>query len=278
MKKRPLLATAAFALISVMAAGNAAAAPLSGLEGFGKPVSDEALGTMRGKFVAPSGITYFGIMMSSSWQDANGVTTSATLLFDIDFASAAAGSQQVTPQLMISWHRECLNCGDSSMDLANFGQSASDGYVALTGNGGSIPIGSLNTVTGVVQSQQIAGSDNQSRNMMTIEIVPAGSIKQDTTGMTALTGNGETEHFEDGDTLQFNASDHQLGLSITDQNGAIQQNVNGMLGQFAQHVLISGNDISASNTMDLMVGIDPNAAAQRLNVENALSAMKGMGF
>jgi hypothetical protein len=278
MKKRRLLATAAFALISVVAAGNAVAAPLSGLEGFGKPLSDQALGTMRGKFVAPSGITYFGIMMSSSWQDASGITTSATLLFDIDFAAAAAGSGQVMPQLMISWSRACPTCGDSSMDLTNFGASASNGYVALTGTGGSIPVGSLDTVTGVVQSQQIAGSDNQSRNLMTIEIVPAGSIKQDTTGMTALTGNGETEHFDDGDTLQFNDSDHQLGLSITDQNGAIQQNVNSMIGQFAQHVLIAGNGISASNSMDLMIGIDPNAAAQRLNVQNALTAMKGMGF
>lgn len=278
MKKRLLLTTAAAVLVSVIAAGNAAAAPLSGLEGLGKPLSDQALGTMRGKFVAPSGISYFGIMMSSSWQDASGVTTSATLLFDIDFAAAAAGSGQVMPQLMIKWSRDCASCGDSSMDLTNFGASASSGYVALTGNGAAIPIGSLDTVTGVVQSQQIAGSDNQSRNLMTIEIVPAGSIKQDTAGMTALTGNGETEHFVDGDTLQFNASDHQLGLSITDQNGAIEQNVNGMLGQFAQHVLISGNDITASNSMDLIVGMNPNAEAQRLNVQNALSAMKGMGF
>ncbi|HEX5239149.1 MAG TPA: hypothetical protein VFW39_11890 [Sphingomicrobium sp.] len=276
MKKRPLLATAAFTLISVMPVGTAVAAPVSGLEGLGKPVSDEALGTMRGKFVAPSGITYFGIVMSSSWQDSNGITTAATLLFDINFA--AAGSGQPVPQLMISWSRECPNCGDSSMDLTNFGASASNGYVALTGNGSSVPIGSLDSVTGAVQSQQIAGSDNQSRNLMTIEIVPAASINPDTSGMTALAGNGQTEQFGDGETLQFNVSDRQLGLSISGRNGAVEQNVDGMLGQLAQHVLISGSDITASNSMDLMVGIDPAAAAQRLNIQGALSAMKGMGF
>jgi hypothetical protein len=43
-------------------------------------------------------------------------------------------------------------------------------------------------------------------------------------------------------------------------------------------VLISGSDILATNTMSLMIGIDPSAAAKALSVQGALTAMKGMGF
>ena len=273
MKTRPMLLAAAAIFASVAIAEPAVATPLSGMEGLGKPVSDEALADMRGKFVAPSGLAYFGVVMSSSWQGADGITTAATLLFSIDFSSNTTGSTQITPQLMVSWNRECPTCGDSSMDVAGAGS----GYMAVTADGASIPVGSLGTATGVVQSQQIAGSDNFSRNNMGIEIVPAGSMKFDTSGMTALT-HGETEHFDDGDTIQFNYADHQLGLTMTDQHGALQQNVDGNIGQIAQHVLISGNNIAAQNNMNLMIGFDPAAAARQMNIQNALSVMKGIGF
>jgi hypothetical protein len=277
MKTRPMLLAAAAIFASITVAQPAFAAPLSGMEGLGKPVSDAALADMRGKFVAPSGLAYFGVVMSSSWQGSDGITTAATLLFSIDFSSNGTGPTQITPQLMISWNRECPTCGDGSMDVSGFGAAAGSGYMAVTADGVTIPVGSLGTATGVVQSQQIAGSDNYSRNNMGIEIVPAGSMHFDTTGMTALT-HGETEHFDDGDTLQFNYTDHQLGLSMTDQHGALQQSVDGNIGQIAQHVLITGNNISAQNNMNLMIGFDPTAAARQMNIQNALSVMKGMGF
>jgi hypothetical protein len=275
MKKLTILTGAVFAFICMMAVPPALAEPVSGLEGLGKHVSDQELGNMRGKFVAPSGIAYFGIAMTSSWQGADGITTSANLLFSIDFAGSNSG--QPMPHLMVSWSRECAECGDSSMDVSAFGPSANGSYVALTGNGASIPVGALDSATGAVQTQQITGSDNQSRNAMTIEIVPADSIVNNTTGMTPLTST-ESQHFSDGDTLQFDYSNHGVGIVMTDQSGALRQGVNGDLGQLAQHMLISGNDIVASNNMNLTIGIDPNAAAHQLNVQNALSAMKGLGF
>jgi len=274
MKKRLLVTSAVFAF-SLTLASPALASPESGLEGLGTPVSDEALGDIRGKFAAPSGIAYFGIVMASSWQGSDGITTAAKLLFSIDFAGGGSGNP--TPQLMVSWSRECPECGDQTMDVSGFGPSANAGYLAITGDGVSIPVGSLDTATGVVQSQQIAGSDNQSRNLMSIQIVPAGSANYDTSGMTALT-SGQTQHFDDGDTLQFNYSPQQVGLAMSDQSGALQQSVNGNLGQLAQHVLISGSDVVANNSMTLMIGVDPAAAAQRLSVQNALQAMKGFGF
>ena len=278
MKKHQLLVAAALAIGAAMSAAPAGAATLSGLEGLGKPVSDTALGNMRGKFVTPSGITYFGILMSSSWQDSAGVTTAATLLFSVSFAQGTNGSKTGTPELLVSWSRECDQCGDGSMDVSGFGSSASNGYVALGSNGATIPVGSLGSVTGIVQTQQIAGSDNQSHNVMNIEIVPAASLSYDTTGMSPLGAQGATQQFDDGDTLHFIKNGHELGLSMTDQNGALEQNINSNIGQLAQNVLINGNGIIANNSIDLMVGFDPAVAAQSLNVQNALSVMKGMGY
>ena len=272
-----LLIAASVAVLSSTISMPAYAAPSSGLEGLGKPVSDEAMSDMRGKFVAPSGISYFGIEMTSSWQGNDGVTTAATLLFSIDFAHTSSGN--VVPHLMMTWSRDCTKCGDTSMDVSGFGPAAGNGYVMLTGNGNTIPVGSLGTATGVVQTQQIAGSDNQSRNGMTIEIVPASSINHDTTGLTDLAGAGNVSHqFADGDTLQFNYTNHQVGFSMTDQNGALQQNVDGNIGQFAQHILIDGNGVIASNNMNLMIGIDATTTAQRISIQNALATMKGQGF
>jgi hypothetical protein len=147
----------------------------------------------------------------------------------------------------------------------------------LTGDGVSIPVGALDSLTGAVQTQQVTGSDNQTRNAMSIEIVPAASIVNNASGMTELTGT-QAQQFSDGDTLQFDYSNHGVGIVMTDQSGALRQGVNGDVGQLAQHLLVSGSDIVASNNMNLTIGIDPNAAAHQLNVQNALSAMKGLGF
>jgi hypothetical protein len=269
MKTRILL-TAGLLIMGGTFAAPACAAPLSGLEDLGTPVSDQTLDTMRGKFVAPIGVTYFGIVMSSSWQGSDGITTAATLLLSIDFAAAAAGSSSGKPIVMVSWSRACTSCDDTSMDVSGFTQGAS-GYVA-------IPVGGLNTVNGVVQDQQIAGSDNKSANAMSIELVPSGAANFDVSGMTALAPGQHSQTFTDGDTLQFNYSNHQLGLAMTDQNGALQQSVNGNVGQVAQDILIGGNNVVAFNNMSVMVGLDPTAATQRLSVQNALTSMKGLGF
>ncbi len=229
MKMRRLL-TACLLLLAGAVAAPACAAPLSGLEGIGTPVSDQTLDAMRGKFVAPEGVTYFGILMSSSWQGSDGITTSANFLLSIDFAAAAAGSSSGMPVVMVSWARQCTTCDDPSMDVSGFTPGA-NGYVA-------IPVGGLNTVTGVVQDQQIAGSDNRSANVMSIVLVPSGSAVLNTSGMTALAPGQQSKTFTDGDTLQFSYSNQQLGLAMTDQNGALRQSVNGNLGQVAQDILI----------------------------------------
>src|SRR3982751_1463597 len=125
-----------------------AAAPLSGVEQAGTKVDDSALGDMRGKFILPGNVSYFGIQMQSSWQRPDGVTTAATLLLNVDFSGGAAGPPAHLP---VSWNRD----GDGQMDVAGFGPAAAGTYVTVP-----IGAGGLGTVHGAVPRPQRAGSDN----------------------------------------------------------------------------------------------------------------------
>ena len=64
-QRRVLLLAATAAFMSSTAVANP---PMnSGLEQFGSKVSDEQLSDMRGKFVRPGNVSYFGISMATSW-------------------------------------------------------------------------------------------------------------------------------------------------------------------------------------------------------------------
>lgn len=253
------------------AAAPLAAAPLptSGLEGIGTPVSDAALGEMRGKFISPQNVSYFGIQMQTSWQGPDGVTTQATLLFSVDFLNGAGNPDGATPVLMIGWSRE----GDPSLDVAGFGGDAAGNYIA-------VPAGAFGSSQGAVQTQLIAGSDNAVRNDMRIAVVPRSLVQApDGGGLTTVTA-GQMQSFGDGDTVRFILDGNSLGLALT--NGGtpdqVRQGFDGALGQAAQHVLISSSNNSIHNGMGIVVGYDQIDGAGRASLQNALSTLQGIGL
>ena len=242
-----------------------AAMPDTGLEGAGRKLDDSELSEMRGKFIAPSGISYFGMALQTTWQSSDGVTTMATILFNLSFAAGALGS--ATPQLLIGWTRSCEGCGDPAMDVT-------------TPNGVNtvIPAG-LDSVNGVVQSQILNGTDNNVQNAMTIAFVPADQVQPASgNGLTEVTSSS-TENFADGDMVQFIIEPGQIALALSESDGdLVRQSVTSELGQAAQHVLLNSSFNSVTNVMGITVGITELQQADRMQVENALSAMKGHGF
>lgn len=252
----------------------------AGIEAYGRKVDDETLSAMRGKFITPNDIAYFGVQMQTSWQGSDGVTTSAVLLFRINFENGAGSSSGAVPQFMIAFDRQCDSCGDSSMDLAGFSGAAAGGYTTVVNGSGNLPIGGLGSVHGAVQSQQIAGSDNRVGNSMGVAIVPVSSVVENGSGMTTMT-SGTTYDLSGGDRLQFILGGNQVGIAVTDGNGTdtIVQSVNGSLNQAAQHVILSSSNNVIDNKMNIVIGLD-NLVQQtsRLSVQNAMSAMKGHGF
>lgn len=268
------LLVAAAAFISSTAAANP---PMnSGLEQFGAKVSDKQLGDMRGKFVRPGNISYFGISMATSWQNSDQITTSAILLFSVAFAQGAGQMGGANPTVAVAWNRDCSGCSDPAMDVAGFGPAAQGSYLAVTASSQLIPVGGLDSVHGAVQTQQIAGTDNRVTNAMQLAVVPSSMAHQMDTSQLHALSQSTAEDFADGSALGFIVSANQLGISMVSADGksALRQGVDGTLNQASQHVLLGDNFNSISNAMTITIGVDGPAKGQGLPLDGALSALK----
>lgn len=264
------LAVFAWAAYALTPAAAKAGTVLSGLEGM-QTVADDQLADMRGKFITPQGVAFFGLDMSTSWQDAQGVTTAARLVFTIDFAGSGGNVRNATPQIFVTWSRRE---GDKTLDIASPAQSRQGASIA----GVAAPVGALDTVRGAVQSQLISGADNSVRNAMSIAVTSDPQDRPDTAGLTPVTG-GSSQQFGDGDTLQFLVSNSEVGLLLT--NGpfdSTRQGVNTVLNQLAQQVTVNSSFNEIANRMEMTIGIDPAAQANQMNASGAMSAMHGIGF
>lgn len=261
---KAFLAASAALLFGLAAPAVAATATSSGLEAHGTQVDDATLGQMRGKFILPSNITYFGVSMETSLQRPDGITTAATVQLTVDLPNGASAAG-ATAHLLVGWNHD----GDSSMDVA--GTPAGATLV-------SIPAG-LESIQGAVQSQQIAGSGNNVANAMSIAIMPGSSITAPPgTGLTEVTA-GETHSFTNGDTLQIVADKNQLGIVVSGGADQVRQMVDGAIGQAAQNVILNSSGNNVSNAMGITIGYDPSqAAAQAATIQSDLSALKGWSF
>jgi len=228
--------------------------PSSGLEGRGARVPDAAMAEMRGKYIRPDGVAYFGIQLQSTWESASGATA-ATMLISVDFNGQAGNLNAATPRVLVGWSGGCSGCSDPSVDLG--------------------PGGSLETVTGVVQSQQIAGSDNRVRNDMTIEIGPMDAGGLDETGLTEIGGSTSFA----GGSVQFDFANNEIGLTLLGGDSEmVRQAINGDVGQMAQNVVLSSDFNDIRNTFTMTVGLDQFRQTEIASVQNAMSVMAGHGF
>ncbi len=242
------------------------------LEGLGPPVSDQELAAIRGKFIKADSISFFGISMITSWQDANGITTVARLVFNVDFLANGSGGDPA-PQLMIGWVRE----GDPAMDVTD----SHSGYTPYTVSQQVSPVGGLGETSGAAQANIVAGADNSARNGMQIALVPASSIAQfQTEGLSPITATA-FEEFSDGDQLEFRLGANELGLVLTGNHGSDStiQSVGGEFGRLLQQTVLNSDGNAVLNNTAVIVGADMNAASfDAIRATEALSSMKGHGF
>jgi hypothetical protein len=247
--------------------------PPSGLEGLGRAVSDDELSDMRGKFVQPTGVHFFGIEILQTWRGPDGVTLQATLEFNVDFAGGAVGAAGATPRLQVGWSRSCDSCGDPSMDVRNPGN---DGPVTLTQASDALPLGDFVTVNGLVQSQQIAGSDNNVRNIMRVDVRPASSSSTMPQGGTPL-DTSATQVLSNGDAIHFVVARNELGLAITRGGEMVRTGVGGPASQAAQEVILQSSLNAIRNDIGITLGVD-ESQFDRIGVTGAMSALKGRGL
>lgn len=227
-------------------------------------VPDAELASMRGKFIAADSVTDFGITLQTLWQTADGVITAAKMALNVSFTGGQAG----TPQITVGWIRD----GDPTMDVTSFADS--DSYVTYSANG----LPGLNSVSGAVQSNVIAGTDNRVANAMAVQIVPTSSIPDVGSG-TPITAT-RTDIAPDGDTIRFVVSSGELGMVIQDAQGAgvVRQMIADNPGQLSQNVFLGGTANIIDNVMNVTIGVDQLRNLNNIQVVNAISAMKGNGF
>lgn len=127
----------------------AAALPLQA-ETF-KPIElkDQELANLRGRYVMPGRIISFGVVMTSTWQNASG---------DVIGAKTSMQVQQSTikPQFYVSM-----------IDKKGSGAANAQGAGSVTGGAG------LNTTDGVTQVVRAAGDNNTAYNNVDINVTKA---------------------------------------------------------------------------------------------------------
>lgn len=267
-----LAVTAAALLLAAGPSPLSAKDPFAALAKLGPPVADEDLGEVRGKFIRPDSVSFFGISMITSWQDENGITTTARLVFNVSFLANGNGGDPV-PHLMVGWTRE----GDPAMDVTD----NHTGYTPIITAQNVLPVGSLGTTQGAAQANIIAGADNAAINGLQIALVPTSELPaMNSAGLTSITETtGRT--FADGDMLEFRIGTNELALALSGNGGSDStlQSVGGELGRMLQQTMINSDGNAVSNTAAIIIGADFGSADfNAVRATEALSVMHGHGF
>ena len=249
-----------------------AQSPAIEIDEIGPPVPDAELAQIRGKFIKPDSISYFGISMITSWQDESGVTTVARLVFNVDFLENGSGGDPV-PSLLIGWVRE----GDPSMDVTQ----SHEGYTQVFAAQSVSPVGGLGETSGAAQANIIAGADNSALNTMRIALVPHSELQQFRSDGLVPINATSVQSFADGDQLEFKLGANELGLFLTGNHGSDSslQSVGGEFGNLMQQTVLNSNGNAVFNNAAVIIGTDLNSAGfDAIRATQALSSMKGHGF
>lgn len=243
--------------------------PETGLPGLGienaRQISDDELADMRGKYIRPGEVQYFGIDLTSAWTTVDGTVLTASLHFSVDMQDGGAPK----PTLYVSWLQDCAQCNDESVELGG------NSFNLTPGSGG------LGTVSGVVQSNIVAGDDNTVRNQMGLRITSdLGSIQQGPPPGMQIT-ESMMQELQNGATVQFIMENNTVGMIMTGgpANGVVTQTVGrGEAGNLAQHINLGSDFNNIHNVMNVTIGTEALPQINDSTVNYALSAMQGNGF
>ncbi|MEN5236678.1 MULTISPECIES: hypothetical protein [Pseudomonas] len=224
-----------------------------------KPIElkDQELANLRGRYVMPGRIVSFGIVMSSTWQNANGEVIGATSSMQIQQST-------IKPQFYVSIINEKGN-GSSQV------QSAGTGTVS----GGA----GLNTTQGVTQVVRAAGDYNSAYNDVQITVArgnqpqanqPQGQALAAGTPLTGANGAGSLSVSAAGNGVQMNI------IAGNNQGNTLQR-----LGQggLMQSTTLLGSSNQVRNITSLNVVLRDNAAAGPMNANlDQLKGLRNLGY
>lgn len=214
------------------------------------PLPAHALSALRGRYVAPEGVVYFGLEIVSRWTQANGAGLSVGT--NVNLGVDGNG-------------RPHLSVGSFSAETTGHGGSGAPGTGTISGN-------PISGVAGIGQAIQTTGDGNVIKNAAVINVAsgsPQGSASSgvsDAQNLAVRGGGGQG-------SVVFNPNSVVVAINVPGQ-GVISQTLGAQgLGQSAQ-VVSSANNIL--NQMSLSVGFAHTGGFSAAQVGAILGALKGI--
>jgi hypothetical protein len=222
-----------------------------------KPIElkDQELATLRGRYVMPGRIISFGLVMTSTWQNANGEVIGATSSMQIQQST-------IKPQFYVSMINEK---GD--------GSTHSQGTGIVTGGSG------LNSTEGVTQVVRAAGDHNTAYNNVEINVTKAsqapatqqqGQALAAGSTLVGANGAGSLNVSSTGTGVQFNI------VANNNQGSTVQRLAQGGL---MQNTTLLGGGNQVNNLTSFNVVLRDNTTAGSLNGNlDQLKGLRTQGF
>ena len=224
-----------------------------------KPIqlNDQELSQLRGKFVMPDRIVYFGMTMTTTWQNAAG---------DVVGARTSLQVQQnvIKPEFFVALINQKGN-----------GSSTSQGTGTISGGAG------LSTVQGVLQSTRTAGDGNVSGNNVDINVSQNGQAPASTPNQGQALYNGQIISGYNGAgnvSVSNTGGGVQVSIQGANNQGNAMQSISS--GSMAQNINLTGAGNNVQNLTQLNVVLRnslPSAGALNANL-NQLKGLRSGGY
>ncbi|CAM3818313.1 hypothetical protein [Pseudomonas wadenswilerensis] len=220
-----------------------------------KPIElkDQELANLRGRYVMPGRIISFGIVMTSTWQNANGEVIGATSSMQIQQST-------IKPQFYVSMIDEK---GHASA------HSQSSGTGTITGGSG------LNSTEGVTQVVRAAGDNNTAYNNVDINVTKANQAPATQQQGQVLAAGSTLVGANGAGSLSVSSSGTGVQMNIVANNnqGSTAQRL--AQGRLMQNTTLLGGGNRVSNLTSLNVVLRDNAPTAG-SVNGNLDQLKGL--
>ncbi|MFJ4348446.1 hypothetical protein [Pseudomonas sp. NPDC089401] len=229
-----------------------------------KPIElkDHELANLRGRFVMPGRIVSFGVVMSSTWQNAQGELIGATTAMQVQ-------QNTIKPQFYVSMIDE-----KGTPTPAPSTPAPAQGTGSVTGGNG------LNSTQGVTQAVRAAGDYNTAYNNVDINVTK-GNSAPDTQPQGQLLAPGATLTGANGAGSLSVSSSGTGGVQLNivannNQGSSLQRLAQGGLLQNTT-LLGGGNDVRNITALNVVMR-DRAPAATAINNLDQLKGLRGFGY
>lgn len=223
-----------------------------------KPIElkDHELATLRGRYVMPGRIISFGIVMTSTWQNANGEVIGATSSMQIQQST-------IKPQFYVS-----------IIDERGNGLARSQGTGIVTGGNG------LNSTEGVTQVVRAAGDHNAAYNNVHINVTKASQAPTTQQQGQALAAGSTLVGANGAGSLSVSSTGTGVQLNIVannNQGSTVQRLAQGGLMQNTT-LLGGGNQVSNLTSFNVVLRDNVSTAGSLNGNLDQLRGLRTLGF